>query len=376
MNDLRNLAKVIVERCCAVKPGERVLVEATGCEDALAAEVLRAVYDAGGAPFYNQMWDSLQSAWLERACEESVRLQAAWDAERMRSMDVYIGLRSSANAFDLSAIPSGQSRLYRREYETPVHFQTRVPKTRWLVTRIPNASMAQTAGMPTREFEEFYYRCCCLGYDRFRARMEPLAAAMRGARSVRIKGEGVDLRFEMCGAGVAVCSGTRNIPAGEVFSAPSPGSVEGYIRYNVPASFNGSEFKGVRLEFDHGRISRASCESGDGSALEAIFDTDGGARMIGEFAIGTNPFIDRITGDILFDEKASGSFHLTPGNSYDGCGNGNRSGIHWDLVYRMHGEYGGAELWFDDTLISRNGLFVPDALQPLNPENLCGELEL
>lgn len=97
MNDLRNLAKVIVERCCAVKPGERVLVEATGCEDALAAEVLRAVYDAGGAPFYNQMWDSLQSAWLEHACEESVRLQAAWDAERMRSMDVYIGLRSSAN---------------------------------------------------------------------------------------------------------------------------------------------------------------------------------------------------------------------------------------------------------------------------------------
>ena len=124
MNDLRNLAKVIVERCCAVKPGERVLVEATGCEDALAAEVLRAVYDAGGAPFYNQMWDSLQSAWLEHACEESVRLQAAWDAERMRSMDVYIGLRSSANAFDLSAIPSGQSRLYRREYETPVHFIT------------------------------------------------------------------------------------------------------------------------------------------------------------------------------------------------------------------------------------------------------------
>ena len=376
MDRLKSFAKTIVEHCCAVQPGERVLVEVTGCEDALAAEVIRAVYDAGGVPFYSQIWDSLQAAWLERAGGEDIRKRAEWDEARMREMDVYIGLRSNANSFDLSAVPADKTSLYRREYETPVHFRTRIPKTRWLVTRIPNASMAQNAGMPTREFEEFYYSCCGIDYDRFRARMQPLAEAMRSAHNVRIKGEGVDLRFEMCGAGVSVCSGTRNIPAGEVFSAPALESVEGYIRYNIPVRFNGMEFKGVRLGFERGRIVDIRCESGDAAALEAIFDTDEGARYIGEFAMGTNPFVDRVVGDILFDEKAAGSFHFTPGNSYEGCGNGNKSGIHWDMVYRMQSEYGGAEIWFDDTLIECDGLFVPDELQPLNPENLRRELEM
>ena len=376
MDGLRRLAGVIVERCCRVKPGERVLIEVTGCEDALAAEVIRAVYGAGGEPLYIQRWDSLQAAWLERAGAEAVRLCAERDEALMRGMDVYIGLRSSANSFDLSSVPAEQRRLYRLEYETPVHFRTRIPKTRWLVTRVPNAAMAQSAGLPTRELTELYYRCCCLDYARFRERMEPLRAAMGRARRVRISGEGVDLRFELCGRPPAVCSGERNLPAGEVFSAPERGSVEGYIRYNVPTDFNGARFTGVRLEFSRGRIVSASCESGPADMLGAILDTDEGARYTGEFAMGTNPFIDRAVGDTLFDEKAAGSFHLTPGNSYESCGNGNRSGIHWDLVYRMQPEHGGAEIWFDDTLISRNGLFVPEELRPLNPESLRRELEV
>ena len=73
MDRLKSFAKTIVEHCCAVQPGERVLVEVTGCEDALAAEVIRAVYDAGGVPFYSQIWASLQAAWLERAGDEAVK---------------------------------------------------------------------------------------------------------------------------------------------------------------------------------------------------------------------------------------------------------------------------------------------------------------
>lgn len=376
MERISKFAKVIVERCCAVKEGERVLVEVTGSEDALAAEVIRAVYDAGGVPFYNQVWDSLQSVWLERAGVEAVKLRAGWDTERMREMDVYIGLRSCANSFDMAGVSSEQNRMYRLEYETPVHFQTRLPHTRWLVTRVPTASMAQKAGMPTREFEEFYYRCCSIDYDRFREAMQPLTETMRKAKNVRIKGEGVDLSFTMCGAEVSICSGTRNIPDGEVFSAPTVDSVEGCIRYNVPTTYNGVEYRGIRLEFEHGRIVSTSCESGDAKKLEDIFDTDDGARYIGEFAIGTNPFVDRPVGDILFDEKAAGSLHFTPGNSYESSGNGNKSGIHWDLVYRMQPEYGGAEIWFDDTLIMRDGLFVPNELTHLNPEQLSRMLEL
>ena len=55
---------------------------------------------------------------------------------------------------------------------------------------------------------------------------------------------------------------------------------------------------------------------------------------------------------------------------YDECDNGNRSSIHWDLVLIMTEKFGGGEIYFDDVLIRKNGLFVIPELECLNPENL------
>lgn len=74
--------------------------------------------------------------------------------------------------------------------------------------------------------------------------------------------------------------------------------------------------------------------------------------------------------DILFDEKIAGSFHFTPGQAYDNAYNGNDSSIHWDMVCIQRPEYGGGEMYFDDVLIRKDGLFVIDELQDLNPEAL------
>lgn len=368
-------ARLICEQSLAIQPGEKVLIEITGMEDGLAAALIRAVYKAGGLPFYNQLRDSLQSVWISGAGAEAMEMQAAWDMRRMEEMGVYIGLRISDNPFDMSAVPQEKSQLYRTCYERPVHFETRLPHTRWLVTCLPNASMAQAAGMATEELERFYYRCCCIDYDRFARRMEPLAKRMAQTDQVRITGADVDLHFSIKDVGVCVCRGNRNIPAGEVFTAPVRESVEGFIRYNTPSMYNGQLYSGICLEFSRGRIEKVSCRQGSQTDLEEIFQIDGGARYIGEFALGTNPFVDRIMGNILFDEKAACSFHFTPGNSYQSCGNGNVSKIHWDLIYRMQPAFGGGEIWFDNVLIQKDGLYLLEDLQPLNPENLRAELE-
>lgn len=377
MNEIyEKYAKMICNQSLAVKPGEKVLIEITGVEDGLAAALIRAVYEAGGQPFYNQLRDSLQSAWISRASAEAFQMQAAWDIHRMEEMDVYISLRITDNPFDMSVIPGGQSTLYRTHYERPVHFETRIPHTRWLATCIPSAAMAQAAGMATEELEEFYFRCCCIDYGRFTQRMEPLARLMEHTDRVRIIGSDVDLRFSIKNMGVCVCRGNRNLPAGEVFTAPVIDSVEGFIRYNTPSMYNNYLFAGITLEFFKGRIEQASCLQGEQSYLEEIFKVDPGAQYIGEFALGTNPFVDRIIGNILFDEKAAGTFHFTPGNSYKTCGNGNTSKIHWDLIYRMQPNFGGGEIWFDDVLIQKDGVYVLEELQPLNPHNLVSELVL
>ena len=87
---------------------------------------------------------------------------------------------------------------------------------------------------------------------------------------------------------------------------------------------------------------------------------------MGEFSLGLNPLIKDPIGDILYDEKIIGSIHFTPGSSYKDAYNGNDSSIHWDLVLIQRKEYGGGELYFDDKLIRKDGLFVLDELKNLN----------
>ena len=128
------------------------------------------------------------------------------------------------------------------------------------------------------------------------------------------------------------------------------------------------KFENISLEFKDGKIVKAT--SNDNEAINKVFDTDEGARYVGEFAIGVNPYITKAMGDILFDEKISGSIHFTPGACYDDAYNGNNSAIHWDLVLVQTEEFGGGEIYFDDVLIRRNGIFVIDELKALNPENL------
>jgi aminopeptidase len=164
------------------------------------------------------------------------------------------------------------------------------------------------------------------------------------------------------------CGGRHNIPDGEVFSCPVLESVEGVIQYNAPTVYLGSSFDNIRLVFRKGRIVEATGNNTE--KLNQILDSDAGARYVGEFAIGFNPHVLEPMRDILFDEKIAGSFHFTPGQAYEQCGNGNKSQVHWDMVSIQRPEYGGGEIHFDGKLVRKDGLFVPKALHKLNPEYL------
>ena len=198
--------------------------------------------------------------------------------------------------------------------------------------------------------------------------MDALVERLNKADQVHITGRGTDLTFSIKGLPGIKCDGKLNIPDGEVYTAPVVGSINGVITYNTPSLYQGKVFENIRLVFRDGYIVEATCN--DTERLNQILDTDPGARAVGEFAIGVNPYITAAIKDTLFDEKIAGSFHFTPGRCYDECDNGNKSAIHWDLVCIQTPEYGGGEMYFDGELIRRDGLFVPEDLQALNPENL------
>src|SRR5215210_7498846 len=370
MHDARfdKLAQLLVEYSTQLKQKETVLIEAFDVPDEMVIALIRAARNAGAIPFTQIQRGRITRELALEASERQLNLTAIHELARMKKMDAYIGLRGSNNITELSDVPAEQMRLVAKKLR-PVQDE-RVKKTKWVVLRWPTPSMAQQAGMSTEAFENFYFDVCTLDYRKLQPGMKALKALMDKTDKVELKGPGTDLRFSIKRIGAVTCGGDRNIPDGEVFSCPVKNSVEGHITFNAPTIYQSIGFDNVRLEFREGKIVAATAN--ETGKLNKILDSDPGARYIGEFSLAFNPFILRPMRDILFDEKIAGSFHFTPGQAYEGGGNGNKSQVHWDMVCIQRPEYGGGEVWFDGKLIRKDGAFVPKSLHKLNPEYLLG----
>ncbi|MEI7027176.1 aminopeptidase [Paenibacillus sp. y28] len=365
---LERLADVLVNYSTTVQPGENVLVEAFGIDNALVRALVQKIHAAGGHPFVNVRDHQIIRELLLDATEAQIRTWAEFDARQMSMMQAYIGVRGGNNIYELSDVPDAKMKLYNTLYNHHVHSSIRVKNTKWVVLRYPSPSMSQLASMSTDAFEKLYFDVCTMDYSRMNASMDALVQLMNKTDSVRLTGNGTDLTFSIKDIPAIKCAGEMNIPDGEVFCSPVKLSVNGVIAYNTPSPYNGFVFENVKLRFENGKIVEASAN--DTERLNRILDTDEGARYIGEFAVGVNPYILHPMKDILFDEKIAGSIHFTPGQAYEQADNGNRSSIHWDLVLIQRPEYGGGELYFDNRLIRKDGLFVIPELEPLNPDHL------
>lgn len=368
MSDPRfaRLAEVLTGFSTDLKKGERVYIDAFDVPDAFTIALVRAAQGRGAMPYVNIQRARITRELLKGATIEQYATTAEVELQRMQKMQAYIAVRGSNNIFETSDVPAERVQTVAKALK-PV-LDHRVNKTKWVVLRWPSSAMAQQAGMSSEAFEDFYFRVCTFDYRRYGPGMKALADLMEKTDRVHLKGPGTDLTFSIKGIGAVPCGGLRNIPDGEVFSCPVKDSVEGVIQYNAPTVYLGTSFDNIRLVFKKGRIVEAT--GNNTKRLNEILDSDAGARYVGEFAIGFNPHILQPMRDILFDEKIAGSFHFTPGQAYETCGNGNKSQVHWDMVSIQRPEYGGGEIWFDGKLIRKDGLFTLPALKKLNPDEL------
>ncbi|MBI5060635.1 aminopeptidase [candidate division KSB1 bacterium] len=372
MKDPRHvdLAKVLVHHSLKLKPGQKVLVETTDVGPEFIGTLIDTICAAGGFPVLEQKMAATQRALYLNATEARMKFIGDCELDRMKRVDAYIAVRGVTNAKEMTDVPGEQMSLYETHWMYPVHMLERMKK-RWVVLRFPSGPLAQLARMSTAAFEDFYYRVC-VGVDWAQAdrAVQPAAAFMRKTDRVHIKGPAdTDLKFSIKNIGVTPCCGVMNIPDLELFTAPVRDSVEGVIHYNCPSTYRGFTFENIRLRFERGKIVEATAN--DTKRINEVFNTDEGARYVGEFSLGFHPHIMDPMDDILFDEKINGSMHFTPGKAYEAeADNGNRSAIHWDLVMIQRPDYGGGEIYFDDVLIRKDGRFVHEAFLGMNPENL------
>ena len=362
---IEDLANLLLDHSCQLQPGEKVLIEAFDLPDAsLVTALIEGATRRGCVPLVTWKSNVVLRALYRNATEESMQLAAKFESERMQHVDAYIGIRGAANSSQFVDVPSEKMQLQQKLWMHPVHLQIRVPQTKWVVLRYPTDSFAQAANMSTEAFEEFFFDVCTADYAAMRQAQQPLVDRMQTADRVRIVSPGTELEFSIKDIPVIPCYGDRNIPDGEVFTAPVRESINGVIRFNTQSRYQGTMFDNIEFEFKEGKIIRA--EANDTERINEILDSDEGARYCGEWSLGTNNRVRHPMLDTLFDEKIGGSFHLTPGNAYDDADNGNRSCVHWDLVLIQRPDYGGGRIYFDGELLRDDGRFVPDDLQGLN----------
>jgi len=370
MNDprIKRLAEILLDHSCRIKPDQNLLIEAIDLPDTtLVCHLIEMATARGAHPLVTCKNKAVLRSLYATGSETNLALAGDCERYRMAKMDAYIGIRGAANSSTFADVPIEKMDLYQKHWWQPVHLELRVAKTRWVVLRYPTDAIAQAADMSSTAFEDFFFRVCTADYEQMGRDQQPLVRRLEAADKVRLVGPGTDLTFSIRGVPVVACAGERNIPDGEVFTAPVRDSVEGTIHFNTPSRYQGTRFDDIELTFEKGKIVRAE-SAGQTDKLNRILDADAGARYVGEWAIGCNNHVTEPMLDTLFDEKIGGSIHLTPGNAYDEADNGNRSRIHWDLVLIQRPDYGGGQLWLDDELVRQDGRFVPADLRRLNPD--------
>ncbi len=363
-NRVTELADKIVNYSCGVLPGDKVLISYDGVTaDEFVKEIIRAVYRVGAYPYVEIINYGIIREIMVGCKKEQITFMNDYLLHQIKGMDAFINLSAMENFSELSDVPMEKLNIYNNALKEYTEYTLNGLKWSW--TRYPNPGLAQLANMSTEGFKDFYFQVCNMDYGKLSQAMDPLAELMRTTDKVRITGPGTDISFSIKGIGSKKCDGHANIPDGEVYTAPVRDSVNGVISYNTPSEKDGFKYDNIVFYVEKGKIVEARANNTE--KINELLNRDEGSRYFGEFALGVNPYIMKPMGVTLFDEKINGSFHLTPGSAYSTTDNGNRSSIHWDLVMIQRSDYGGGEIYFDDRLIRKDGLFVLEELQKLNP---------
>ena len=366
MNNLeKDLARKIVNYSLKIKNDDKVLItyQSTKCIN-FVKEIISLINRVGGIAFVIYDDVSLSAFLKENTTSKRVELIKKYKEFELQNFDVFINIKYNFNDYENKNIDSKISKeILDKTYKT---HNKLVNERRWLLLNYPSLVDAYKAKMTSTDFYNYSFEVMSVDYDDMYKRMEPLKRLMEQTDKVKIISPNTDITFSIKKMPIIPCVGNSNLPDGEIYTAPIKNSVNGKITYNTTSTYRGNVFSNISLEFKNGKIIKATTTSNNDEKLLEIFKTDEGAKYIGEFSLGLNPKVLHPMGDILYDEKIIGSLHFTPGAAYKDSYNGNDSSVHWDLVLIQRKEYGGGEIYFDDKLIRKDGLFVLDELKDLN----------
>jgi aminopeptidase len=361
---IEKLADMLVNYSIGIKSGDRAIIEANELARPLVAEIYKKVLQNGGFPFLSLNFTGWDEILLEYGSSEQIEYVHAPLKLVYETYNTDFYIQSDANTKRLTNISPDRIVKYRQGRRALLdNFYDRAARgeMRWVYTLFPTLAHAQEAEMSLDEYTDFVFNGCMpdqndpVAYWRKVSDQQgKIVNWLKGKKQVHVIGPETDLTLSIEGRQFISCASNINVPDGEIFCGPVENSINGHVLFSYPAIYSGKEVTNVRLWFENGKVVKASADKNEDHLL-AILDTDEGSRFVGEFAIGTNEGIQKFTGEILFDEKIGGSFHMAVGSSYPESGGLNKSAIHWDMICDLRK---GGEITVDGITLHKNGKFV------------------
>ncbi len=360
------MAHILVDHSTGIKPGDRVVIEATTAAEDLVREVYQRVLEKGGHPHILFSMPDQDVILYRSAGPKQLDFVPTFHKLAADQFEARIRIYSETFLRGLEGVdPALQSRRQKAlaNIQQVILRRGATGAMRWVSTMYPTPAYAENAGMDLEAYRDFFYRACHADvqttdpvayWQNKREEQKKHIARIEGHGLVTLKGPNVDLSLSILGRKFNNSSGYHNLPDGEIYTGPVEDSANGWVKFTYPAMYGGRAVEGVELRFEKGRVVEATAKTNQ-DFLHEMLETDSGARYLGEFAIGTNFEIDRYTGNILFDEKIGGTFHLALGMGYPETGSMNRSAIHWDMICDMRTD---SEIRVDGELFYRNGAFA------------------
>ena len=368
---ITNFAKVLVERCTSVQPGDRILIEATTAAEPLVRELYIQILGKGGHPqvllqLPDMSYPDHEDLLLRYGNDKQLDFVPIFHKLAYDQFEGRIRVHSATNTRSTTSIDP--SRAQRRNKARGVITETQFRRGaegafKWVTTLYPTDGYAQDAEMNFEQYSDFVFRAVHANekdpiayWNKVEKDQQAAIDFMEGKSQVILRGPNVDLILSVKGRTFLNSCGTHNMPDGEIFTGPVEESVNGWVKFTYPAIYQGVAVEGAELTFSNGQVTQAKADKNQDYLLKML-ESDAGSRYLGEFAIGTNFEIDKFTGQILFDEKIGGSFHMALGAGYPETGAKNKSAIHWDMICDMRTD---SKILVDGELFYKNGNFVFD----------------
>ncbi|MFC6731164.1 aminopeptidase [Haladaptatus sp. DYSN1] len=351
---IREQAKVIVEHSTGVERGDNVVVNGSPESEDLVVAIAKLCGEIGATVQSKMSSERATRAYMRAIDEDDIDLNEMALAE-IEAADVFIAIRGQGNVNEQSDVSPQKNQKKAAENRD---LQEAYLEKRWNLTQYPTKGGAQKAEMSTDAYEDFVWSAVNKDWTAVEEHQAQLVEILDGADEVHIKsGDTTDVSMSIAGNHVINDWGEHNMPGGEVFTAPVPDSVEGEVLFDKPVMVQGREINGAWLKFEGGEVVEFSAEKNE-EMLEALLETDDGARRLGELGIGMNRDIDQFTYNMLFDEKMGDTVHMAVGRAYDDTvGEGNErndSVVHTDMIVDMSED---SFIKVDGEVVQRNGTF-------------------